>query len=420
MREEPVERAKPFGIPRKRVEEAFRRVKASGGGPGADGVTIRRYEEKLERNLYKVWSRMSSGSYHPKPVLRVEIPKPGGGTRPLGVPTVEDRVAQMVVLLTLQPELEATFHADSYAYRPRKSAIQAVGKARERCWRYDWVLDLDIKGFFDSIDHELMMRAVRKHTQEKWVLLYVERWLTAPVVHDDGTLEERDKGTPQGGVISPLLANLFLHYAFDAWMERTCPAIPFERYADDIICHCKSEAQAQWLLGKVDERLKACELELNRDKTTIAYCKDDRRRGNYPNQSFDFLGFTYRPRRAKDRWGEYFVGFLPAICDKAAKNIRRTIKGWRLHLRTTWTLEELALETERVLVGWINYYGSYYRSALYRVFNSLDRALARWGMRKYKKLKGRWSRAGAWLNGIQCRQPGLFAHWRLLGAPAGR
>lgn len=418
-REEPLKRAKPFSIPKELVEEAFRRVKASGGGPGADGRTIRRYEENLEENLYKLWNRMSSGSYFPKPVLRVEIPKGDGGTRPLGVPTVEDRVAQTVVMLTLQPEMERCFHEDSYAYRPGKSAVQAVGVARERCWRYDWVLDLDIKGFFDNIDHELTMRAVRKHTEEKWVLLYIERWLTAPVVHKDGAMEERDKGTPQGGVISPLLANLYLHYAFDEWMMSTCPGIPFERYADDIICHCKSKAQVDWLLTGIEKRLERCGLRLNREKTKIAYCKDDNRPGKYPNRSFDFLGFTYRPRRVKNRKGKYFVGFLPAVSDKAAKNIRQTMRRWRLHLRTGSTLDEVARDIYPVVAGWINYYGSYNRSALYAMFRSLNWSLVRWGMRKYKWLRGHPARAWSWLSRLRKRSPGLFAHWALLGAQAG-
>ncbi len=234
-REESLDKAKPFSISKREVWEAFKRVKVNQGGAGVDGQTIAEFEGDLSNNLYKLWNRMSSGSYFPPPVRRVEIPKGDGGNRPLGIPTVSDRVAQMVVKRYLEPKLEEHFHEDSYGYRPLKSAIEAVGVARERCWRNDWVLDLDIKGFFDNIDHDLLMSAVQRHTDCKWVLLYLERWLKAPVQLADGRLVEREKGTPQGGVISPLLANLFLHYAFDEWMRRKCPSIRFERYADDMI-----------------------------------------------------------------------------------------------------------------------------------------------------------------------------------------
>lgn len=419
-REEPVEKAKPFWIPKEWLGKAFRQVKANGGMPGVDGQTIQQFEEDLDNQLYKLWNRMSSGSYFPKPLLRVEIPRGDGGTRPLGVPTVTDRVAQTVVKMALEPELEKHFHPDSYAYRPEKSALQAVGEARKRCWRYDWVLDLDIKGFFDSIDHELMMRAVRKHTDARWILLYIERWLTAPVRQEDGTLKERHTGTPQGGVISPLLANLLLHYVFDKWMGGNQPYIPFERYADDIICHCKSEAQAKWLLAQIERRLALCKLKLNREKTQVVYCGDDRRRGAYPNQKFDFLGFTFRPRRARNRYGEFFVGFLPAVSGKAAKAIRRTMRKWRLHLHSDKSLEELARYINPVVRGWINYYGCYYRSELRPVLVHLDRYLVRWARRKYKRLQGHKRRARIWLRELANRQPDMFAHWTLVYPAAGR
>ena len=292
--------------------------------------------------------------------------------------------------------------------------------ARKRCWRHDWVLDLDIKGFFDTIDHELMMRAVRKHTEEKWVLLYIERWLTAPVVFEDGKREEREKGTPQGGVISPLLANLFLHYAFDMWMSDKCPRIPFERYADDIVCHCKSQRQVKWLRARIEERFARCKLELNREKTKTVYCKDDDRRENYPNCNFDFLGFTFRPRRAKDKRGKYFVSFLPAVSNRAAKAMRQAMRKLGLHRMSHSDLEDLARQINPITRGWINYYGSFYRSALYPVLKYLDRTLARWAMRKYERFNGRLGKAMQWLRGIRQRQPMLFAHWRPFGASAGR
>ena len=225
---------KSFQIPKQLVWEAYRRVRAKKGAAGVDGQSIADFEEDLRNNLYRIWNRMSSGTYFPPPVKAVEIPKPhGAGTRILGVPTVADRIAQTVVALRLEARTESIFHPDSYGYRPRKSAHDALRKCRERCWRKDWVLDLDIRKFFDSLDHDLVVKTVEANTADKWVLLYVKRWLKAPLQLPDGTLQERDKGTPQGSAVSPVLANLFLHYAFDMFLEREFPTVEFERYADD-------------------------------------------------------------------------------------------------------------------------------------------------------------------------------------------
>jgi len=264
------------------VWEAYKRVKANKGSSGVDGESLEVFEKDLKNNLYRLWNRMSSGSYFPPPVKLVEINKKSGGKRPLGIPTVTDRIAQMVVKMTLEPKLEPCFHADSYGYRPGKSAIEAVGKVRERCWRYNWVIDLDIKGFFDNLNHDLLKLALEKHRPEKWVMLYIERWLKAPVQQLDGSLNERTKGTPQGGVISPLLANLYLHYAMDEWLRIKHPDTPFERYADDSVVHCRTEREAKETLQSLKERLLQCGLELHPEKTKIVYCKDDDRRGNYP------------------------------------------------------------------------------------------------------------------------------------------
>jgi len=408
-----VNKAKPFCISKWEVWEAYKRVKANQGAAGVDGQSIADFEEGLKNNLFKIWNRMSSGSYFPPPVRRVDIPKDNGGTRPLGIPTVADRIAQTVVKRYLEPIFEEHFHPDSYGYRPKKSAIEAIRVARQRCWRYDWVLDLDIKGFFDNIDHGLLMRAVRKHTDCKWVLLYIERWLKAPVQLEDGSLIHRDKGTPQGGVISPLLANLFLHYAFDVWMKRQYPQIPFERYADDGICHCRSKAEAEGLREAIERRFAECGLELHLQKTKVVYCKNDNRRGDYPEQKFDFLGYTFRPRGAKNRQGTFFVGFNPAISNKATKSICDTMRRWKLHRRTDKSLDELAHMFNPVLRGWINYYGRFHKSALYRTFQHLNNILVRWASRKYKRLRGRNRRADRWLRCILHRQPRLFAHWQL-------
>ncbi len=416
-----MDKAKPFRIPKRLVWETYKRVKANRGAAGVDDQSNEGFEENLENKLNKLWNRLSSGSYFPPPVKRVEIEKRGGGRRPLGVPTVADRIAQGVVKAYLEPELERHFHADSYSYRPGKSALDAVGVARERCWRYDWVVDLDIRSFFDTIRHDLLLRAVRKHTDCCWVLLYIERWLKAPVQLEDGTLESREKGTPQGSVISPLLSNLFLHYVFDQWMVRHGPSIPFERFADDIICHCRDEAQARWLRGVLEQRFAECGLELHPSKTRIVYCKDDDRRGHYPNETFDFLGYTFRPRRSKNRWGKYFVNFSPGVSNSAAKEIRQTIQAWRLGCRIDKRVDDLARMFNPIIRGWMAYYGRYYKSALYPVLRYLDRRLACWAMAKYKRLRGHCRRAERWMRRIACRDPRLFAHWRLLHqAAAGR
>ena len=409
--EELMEKAKPFQISKRIVFEAYQQVKANKGVAGVDRQSIQAFEQDLKDNLYKLWNRMSSGSYFPPPVLAVSIPKSDGSQRTLGVPTVADRIAQTVVQMYLEPVVEPDFHLDSYGYRPNKSALDAVGIARKRCWRYDWCIDLDIKGFFDNLDHSLVMRAVRKHTDCKWILLYVGRWLTAPIQKEDGSVMERRQGTPQGGVASPLLANIFMHHAFDEWMKREHPNIPFERYADDILLHCKTEKQARFIRDKIEQRLKRCKLELHPDKTRIVYCKDERRNKEYPNARFDFLGYTFRPRLNRTRNGELFVSFSPAISDKAKKSIRHTIKGWRLHLWSGATLNSIAAEINPVIRGWINYYGRYIRSEVRRPLQQVDVYLVRWARGKYKRLRGHQCRASAWVASVRFRDPKLFAHW---------
>ena len=408
--------AKPFDIPKREVWEAFKKVKANQGAAGVDGQSILEFEANLADNLYKLWNRLSSGSYFPPPVRRVDIPKgTGGGTRMLGIPTVADRVAQEVVRRNLEPRLEPVFHADSYGYRPGRSAIDAVRIARQRCWRYDWVLDLDVQAFFDSLDHELLLGALRKHTDVPWVLLYVERWLKAPMQGEDGSLEPRDAGTPQGGVASPILANLFLHYAFDMWMARNQPRIPFERYADDVICHCRTRREAEALQASLEARFVSCGLALHPTKTRIVYCKDTNRRDSYPDVTFDFLGYTFQPRLAAWHGGKQFgVSFLPAAAGKALKEIRRVIRRWGLQRRSDKALDDLARMFNPYIRGWINYYSHFYKSALRSTLRRIDVHLIKWARRKFKRLRQKSKGARAWLARVIRTSPGLFAHWKLL------
>lgn len=401
---------KSFTIPKQAVWKAYKEVRANRGAAGVDGESIDDFDGKLAENLYKLWNRMSSGSYMPPPVRVVEIPKASGGKRPLGIPTVADRIAQAVVKAQLEPKAEPKFHEHSYGYRPRKSAHQAVENAKQQCWRRAWCIDLDIKGFFDNIDHTLMMKAVRVHTNEKWILLYVERWLKAPAQQEDGTIVTRTKGTPQGGVVSPLLANIFLHHAFDAWMRRTYPEVPFERYADDVLIHCETEAQARAVLDSVATRLGECKLELNPTKTHIVYCKQANRKGSYPKESLDFLGFTFRPRQVRTRGNKMSVSFSPAVSNTAGKHIRQTIKKWRLNRRTGTTIQQLADQYNDVVRGWVQYYGKFRRSALVYSLRQIERYLVRWVRAKYKLS---WGRAIHWLKQVARSVPNLFEHWKV-------
>ena len=417
---EPKPKEKPFVISKLVVWDAYEKVKANQGAAGVDGESIAEFEVDLKGNLYKLWNRMSSGSYFPEPVRAVEIPKAGGkGVRTLGVPTVADRIAQTVVRLYLEPEVEPMFHPDSYGYRPGRSALDAVAVCRQRCWRYDWVIDVDVRSFFDSLDHELVLRAVSKHTDLRWVLLYVERWLQAPLQREDGTLVTRDRGTPQGSAISPLLANLFLHYAFDRWMARYFPDVPFERYADDAVAHCATEAQARQVLDALAARLAQVGLELHPDKTRIVYCKDADRTGSHEHERFDFLGYTFRPRLSKNRFGKHFVNFSPAVSDDAKRTIGREIRSWRINCRSDKTLTDLARMFNPIVHGWINYFGRFYKSMLFLVLRRINEYLVRWAMRKFKRLRGHLTRTVTWLASVARREPSLFAHWRVGVRPDG-
>jgi RNA-directed DNA polymerase len=404
---------KPFDISKWEVKKAWEEVRANRGAPGVDGQSIEDFEKNLQGNLYKIWNRMSSGSYFPPPVRAVEIPKPhGGGSRMLGIPAVADRVAQTVVARHLMRWVEPVFHSDSYGYRPGRSALDAVGKCRERCWKRNWVVELDIQKFFDSVPWGLLLKAVDAHTDATWVKLYVRRWLAAPLVMPDGLLVERERGTPQGAPVSPVLANLFLHYAFDTWMAREYPNIWFERYADDAVLHCVTEAQAREVLAALADRMVEVGLRLHPDKTRIVYCKDGVRRGSYEHEAFTFLGYTFRARKNRSRRGNLFLAFDPAISNDALNKISWEVRSWHLHLRSDLTFNELARRVNPKVAGWINYYGRFRPWELIPFLMRINAYLVRWIRKKYKRLAAK-RKALAKLQEIAQRYPRMFAHWRL-------
>jgi RNA-directed DNA polymerase len=402
---------KPFAISKWEVWEAYRQVKANKGAPGVDGCSLEDFEKDLKGNLYKIWNRMASGSYLPPPVLAVEIPKPhGGGTRVLGVPTIVDRIAQTVVARRLEEAVEPSFHPDSYGYRPGRSALDAVAVCRRRCWAKDWVIDLDVERFFDSVPWELLVKAVAAHTDQPWVVLYVRRWLAAPIQHLDGTLQQRDRGTPQGSAVSPMLANLFMHYAFDAWMARRFPAIEFERYADDAVVHCVSQRQARMLVRAIADRMAEVGLRLHPAKTRIVYCKDGKRQLDYEHTACTFLGFTFRARGARGARGERFTSFLPAISKDALGKLSAEVRRWRLHRWTGLSLTDVAQRINLIVRGWMQYYGAFYRTALYPLLQRINTYLVRWLRKKHKRLRPMKKAKLAWQR-ITSQDPRLFAHW---------
>ena len=372
---------------------------------------LRAYRRSSSPRQLPTLHRMSSGSYFPPPVMAVEIPKPhGGGTRILGVPTIADRVAQTVVARRLEAKVEPIFHPGSYGYRPYRSALDAVAACRQRCWKSDWVIDLDIQKFFDSVDHALMVKAVEAHADVPWVVLYVTRWLSAPLALPDGTLRQRDRGTPQGSAVSPVLANLFMHYAFDMWMAREYPGVAFERYADDAVVHCVTERQARTLVAAIGDRMEQVGLRLHPDKTKVVYCQDGNRRLDYGLTAFTFLGFTFRARAARTKHGTMFVAFQPAISKDAQNKISGQIRRWRLHRWIGYNLAEIARQINPVVRGWMQYYGAFYRSALNPLLSRINAYVMRWIRKKYKRLRTTKKAKACWQR-ITRQHPRLFAHW---------
>ncbi|MEQ9221230.1 MAG: group II intron reverse transcriptase/maturase [Cyclobacteriaceae bacterium] len=408
------EQTKSIPITKEMVWEAYLEVKKKGKSAGIDDLSMELYSKCKSRELYKVWNRLSSGSYFPSAVKRVEITKTDGGKRPLGIPTISDRVAQTVIRRLIEPRFEALFHESSYGYRPNKSAHAALEAARTNCWRYNWVLDLDIKGFFDNIDHEKMLKALERHIPERWIMMYIQRWLTVPVRELDGREVARRKGTPQGGVISPLLANIYLHYTLDAWLEKHYPEMKFERYADDVVIHCQSEAEVRALKDNLETRLRSCGLEMHGEKTRIVYCRDSKRRGKYPVVKFDFLGFSFQPRTSKHRkTGELFLGYDCAMSIQSRSRILDTIRKMDIQRTSCNRIVYIAQQLNPYIRGWVHYYGRFRGYELDKVFYVLRTRLMRWAKDRYKRYRNNIRKAYAWLDRVRKQYPNLFYHWQL-------
>ena len=406
------EKTKSFPVSKRMVYESYLKVMSKDGCAGIDGQSIEMFNADMSKNLYKVYNRMASGSYFPPPVRTEFIPKKQGGFRPLGIPTVGDRIAQGVVKDYLEPEMDKMFHNSSFGYRPGRSAHDALAQCHANCIRYAWVIDVDIKGFFDNISHEILMELLRKHTQEKWILLYVERWLKAGIEQENGSIAERTKGTPQGGVASPLLANLYLHHAFDIWMDQSNTNNPFERYADDIIIHCQSKEEAEKLLTALQNRMNEYTLTLHPEKTKVVYCKNYQRTEEHEENSFTFLSYTFRPRTAMDKFGrnKLIVLFNGAISNAAKTSIRTAI---RKILNPQWThvsLEATANVLNAKIRGWINYYSKFFKWRMMSVFNYLDYLIQRWIANKYKLTSK--AKTLEEFKRIKEQTPVMFYHWK--------
>ena len=402
-------------ITKEAVWSAWQHVRSGiGTGSGVDNVSASMINANARTYLYPLWNRLSSGSYMPLPIKSVGIPKSNGGIRYLGIPTLCDRVAQEVIRRELEQIVEPHFHSSSFGYRPGRSAFDALKQCARHSWERWYVVDIDIKGYFDNIDHNAMMGILRKYTNKSHILLYCQRWLQAPVFkQSSSSFEERTKGTPQGGVISPLLSNLFLHEVFDKWMDITHSNMVFERYCDDIIIHTRSKEQSEFILDKVKERLSQFNLSVNTDKTKIVYCYRTARGFKASKQtdcSFDFLGYTFKPRQCESQSGERFWGFGAGISIKSQTKILQVIRQLRLPLRTTNSVQTIAAYLRPKILGWINYYGRHCLRAMRRVFWTLNHRLVRYLQNRYKLSSYR--RAKHRLQWIIKRFPNMFVHWQ--------
>lgn len=352
---------KSVPISRAMIWEAYKHVRSNKGSCGVDEIGWEEFESDRSKQLYKLWNRMASGSYFPPPVKEVEIPKKDGKLRKLGVPTIADRIAQQAIRNYLEPRFESIFSNSSYGYRPGRSAHMALKQVQQNCRRNDWVIDLDIKGFFDNINHDKLMLAVQKHVPEQWACMYIKRWLETPFQKADGKVWQKSwKGAPQGGVISPLLANLFLHYTFDKWLEVTDQNVKYVRYADDAIIHCRSQRHAEWLLKKLNKRMNDCNLELHPDKTQLVYCRDYRRKGKFPNVKFDFLGYSFKPATKKSKKnGKLFLGYDCEISISSKKKIAVKIAELIEDSKTCNSIVGIAQKMNPSIRGWVNYFGHF-------------------------------------------------------------
>jgi group II intron reverse transcriptase/maturase len=406
---------KSVPISRDQIWSAYKKVKANKGSAGIDDISMKEFDANRSKHLYKLWNRMASGSYFPPPVKEVEVPKDENKVRKLGVPTIADRVGQMVVKDIIEPRLEKIFNPNSYGYRPKRNALQAIEFVRTNCRKFDWIIDLDIKGFFDNIEHDKLLLAVTKHVPEKWICMYIKRWLCMPVLLTTGELKEKEgKGTPQGGVISPLLANLFLHYAFDEWLVRQDSPVKFARYADDAVIHCKSKSQAEYILSGLRKRMQDCGLELHEEKTKLVYCKDYRRTGKHKTVQFDFLGFSFQPRTAKSkRDGKLYLGFDCGISKSAKKRIIAKLREFDIKNMTFKSIVGIAQYLNPYIRGWVNYYGKFRGYEMNSIFQLLRRRLVYWARKRYKRYKTSINRAYQWLERVQKQFPYLFYHWQI-------
>jgi len=407
--------SKTVPITKQMVKAAYRKVKANGGSAGVDKESLEEFQKDLLKNLYKLWNRLSSGSYFPKPVREVSIPKANGSKRKLGIPTVSDRIAQQVIKSYLEPRLEAVFDSNSYGYRPLKSAHQAIEAVSDNVKQYAWVVDMDIKSFFDEVDHELLLKALDCHVEEKWAKMYIKRWLEVPSQTQDGALIAKEgRGTPQGGVISPLLSNLYLHYVLDKWLGKHYPQLAFVRYADDVIVHCRTEQEAKDILEAIRKRLEECKLRLNEQKTKLVYCKNyHRKQKNDYAKKFDFLGFTFKPQTIPTKKGGMILLYSCSISQSAQTRI---VSGWKklnFHRQSQLTIQDIATKVNPQMIGIIRYYGAFKRWALQKLIRHFHFQLVKWVLNKYKGMKGSYNKAYKWIRAIKANYPTMFYHWPL-------